>query len=115
MRQHLQRDIGAPDLTAAGLRFAGGRIFVVNARQSRSSCTLAIAGVRLAFASHGWMATPHRLPSSSAARSGWLPGSPTASPISWSARSIIRLRKTSPGALPLRSGADAPASAVNRR
>jgi anti-sigma factor RsiW len=30
MRQHLQRDIEAPDLTAAGLRFAGGRIFVVN-------------------------------------------------------------------------------------
>jgi anti-sigma factor RsiW len=30
MRQHLQRDIEAPDLSAAGLRFAGGRIFVVN-------------------------------------------------------------------------------------
>jgi anti-sigma factor RsiW len=30
MRQHLQRDIEAPDLTAAGLRFAGSRIFVVN-------------------------------------------------------------------------------------
>jgi anti-sigma factor RsiW len=31
MRQHFQRNIEAPDLTDAGLRFAGSRIFVVNA------------------------------------------------------------------------------------
>lgn len=32
MRQHLQRDVKAPDLTAAGLHFAGARMFVIDDR-----------------------------------------------------------------------------------
>jgi len=62
MRQHLQRDIDAPDLTAAGLRFAGGRIFVVNARPVAEFMYTRDRGRPIGICITAvWMATPHRI------------------------------------------------------